>query len=80
MMDLLRAEEKATWLRMSVDILPSTMLDLAKYPADAFSALLNIIKHDPVTREEGRKEWCFSLLIISLYSDKAKTTGACSAT
>lgn len=29
--------------------LPSTMLDLAKYPADAFSALLNMKKQDPVT-------------------------------
>lgn len=39
------------------DSLPSTMLDLARYPADAFRALLNIKKQEPVTAMK-RKETC----------------------
>ena len=41
---------------LSGHILPSTILDLARYPADAFSALLNIKKHDPVTAIKERKK------------------------
>lgn len=34
---------------LGVEVLPSTMLDLARYPAVALSALLNMKKQDPVT-------------------------------
>lgn len=60
-----------------MDILPSTILDLARYPADAFSALLNIKKQDPVTaiKREREKETTFKEKLcgfnpvkISLYS------------
>lgn len=43
-------------LLISLDIVPSTMLDLARQPAEAFRALLNIKKHDPVTRERKRQK------------------------
>ena len=33
-------------------ILPSTMLDLARYPADPFRALLNTKKQEPVTESK----------------------------
>lgn len=46
-----------------VDILPSTILDLARYPADAFSAVLNMKKQDPVTtiQTERQRETSYSL-------------------
>ena len=37
-------------------ILPSTMLDLARYPADAFRALLNTKKQEPVTESNTYKK------------------------
>lgn len=44
-------------------ILPSTILDLARYPADAFSALLNMKKQDPVTtiQTERQRDTPYSL-------------------
>lgn len=55
-----RWEWERRWRRRTrhlwAGILPSTILDLARYPADALSALLNMKKQDPVTTIKTQKQ------------------------
>lgn len=74
---------------LRVDVLPSTMLDLARYPAVALSALLNMKKQDPVTAMINKETikthledfletfWLQSCYNINRYTNGIKTVPPC---